>query len=113
MSAAEFIAEVLTIDGQRHRMPFPIAEIADLGTLVVVLQDPDSNIQKFGQFANLIAVRRDGSLLWTAELPSSKTGECYYRLRIEAGRIIAYSTGSFVVEVDSQTGRITQREFVK
>jgi hypothetical protein len=57
MSVSSFDAEVLTIDGERHRLPFPIAAIVDLGLLVVVLYDPDSNIKEFGQFENLVAKR--------------------------------------------------------
>jgi hypothetical protein len=113
MTGISYVAEVLTIDGQRHSMPYPIEAVRDLGLLVVVLFDPGANLSKFGQFPNLVAVRRDGSVFWTAELPSSTTGECYYKVRGADDEITAYSFGSYIVQIDPLTGRILSKEFVK
>jgi hypothetical protein len=88
-------------------------EVIDLGLLVVVLFDPDSNTAKFGQFPNLVALRRDGSEFWVAELPSTSTGECYYRVREGGGQLLASSVRSIEVEIDPLTGKLVSREFTK
>jgi len=113
MSAVSFVAEILTVDGVKHRLAFPIVEVIDLGLLVVVLFDPDSNTRKFGQFPNLIAVRRDGLQFWVAELPSTSSGECYYRVREADGNLVAYSFRSMEAVIDPLTGHLISREFTK
>lgn len=113
MSAVSFVAEMLTVDGNKHRLAFPIVEAIDLGLLVVVLFDPDSNTSKFGQFPNLIAVRRDGSQFWVAELPNTSSGECYYSVREANGHLVANSFHSTEVVIDTLTGKLISREFMK
>lgn len=113
MSAVSFVAEILTVDGEKHRLAFPIVEAIDLGLLVVVLFDPDSNTRKFGQFPNLIAVRRDGSEFWVAELPNTSSGECYYRVREASGHLVASSFHSTEAEIDALTGKLISQEFTK
>ena len=62
-----------------------------MNSLGLVLFDPDSNIRKFGQFRNLVALGRDGSLAWIAELPETTTGDHYYSLKQIDERIVANS----------------------
>ena len=68
-----FIERELRIDEQVHVLEFPIDVAFEHGGLVIVLFAPDSNLKKFGQFHNVIAVDRDGLLVWEAELPTSNT----------------------------------------
>ena len=84
-----------------------------MNSLVLVLLDPHSNIRKFGQFRNLVALRRDGSLAWTAQLPETTTGDHYYTLKQIDERIVANSFSGFVTDIDPDTGIVINRSFVK
>jgi len=102
----------LTIDGREHHLNFPIESAVESGDRVFVLFDPDAHHEKFGQFENVVALSRAGEVLWIAELPTSRSGDRYYRLVCERA-LKASSVFSFVCELDPATGRILRKEFLK
>lgn len=59
---------------------YPIAEAFRLKDRIIVLYDPDAYLEKFGQFKNLIGLALDGEIAWTAELPTTMSGDTYYRI---------------------------------
>jgi len=103
---------MLTADGKSYELEHRVADAIESNDRVVVLFDPDAYTAKFGQFPNLIAVSREGTKLWTAELPTTTSGDRYYRL-IRGESLRAASIYSFVCEIDPRTGRILRKEFVK
>jgi len=107
-----FVERELRIDGQPHILAFPIDEAFQHGSLVVVVFAPDSDPKKFGQFHNVIAVDCEGNKVWEADLPTSNTGDRYYRV---ANRepLTLNSTQSFDVVLDPATGRIIEKVFTK
>ena len=102
----------VTVDGQTYQLDYRVADAIEYADRVVVLFDPDAYTAKFGQFANLVALSREGKKLWTAELPTTTSGDRYYRL-VHRGTLQASSVYSFVCDIDPRSGRILRKEFVK
>lgn len=102
----------LTVDGKSYELEHRVADAIEYEDRVVVLFDPEVYTAKFGQFPNLIAVSRDGKKLWTAELPTTTSGDRYYRL-VRGESLLAASIYSFVCDIDPRTGKILRKEFVK
>jgi hypothetical protein len=107
-----FVARELHLDGTTHILEFPIEEAFEQGSLVIVFFAPDSDPKRFGQFHNVIAVDRRGWKVWEADLPTSNTGDRYYKIATR-DPLTLYSTQSYDVVVDSATGRIIEKTFTK
>lgn len=102
----------LKLDDRHIDLDYPISDAFRLGDKIIVLFDPDSYESKFGQFRNLVALFPDGKLAWTAELPTSESGDRYYQ--IESKRpLTASSVKSFRTHIDQATGRILRSSFYK
>lgn len=76
--------------GDRQKLPHTIDDAFEWDNLVVMF-DPDSDPNKFGQFANIFGVSRAGQVVWKAELPTSNTGDRYYKIAAR-DPLTAYST---------------------
>lgn len=108
-----FTGETLTVGDRRFRLPYPVDEAFERLGVVIVLYAPDSLSQRFGQFANLVAIDpATGEQRWAAELPTTSSGDRYYSVSSRKP-LVAYSVKSFVCTLDPATGRIIGREFVK
>jgi hypothetical protein len=104
--------QTLTVDGQAHQLEHRILDAIEYDDRVVVLFDPNAHVEKFGQFRNRIAISRHGTRLWVAELPTSTSGDRYYRI-VRENSLRASSIYSLVCEIDPATGQILAKEFVK
>src|SRR4051812_14436996 len=103
-----FSGTTVSIDQLSIDMAYPIEEAFDVNGKVIVLFNPDAFIEKFGQFNNICALDSKGRRLWTADLPTTDTGDCYYKIASRAP-LIAYSVCSYECEIDIETGRIKRR----
>jgi hypothetical protein len=104
----------IEIDGRRLEIPYPARVVLDLGLLLVILFDPDAHIPKFGQFNNLVALRRSGKLVWTCPLPTTLTGDCFIAAELTSpDHLLVRSFSSFDLVVDALTGAIEANEFTK
>ena len=109
----EFLGDTLIVDSRRRTMPNPIDDAFALGELIILLFAPDSIPGSFGQFPNLVAIdSATGQQVWQAELPTSYTGDRYYKISSH-DPLVAYSVKSFVCTIDPATGRVVDKEFVK
>lgn len=111
-SRIEFVGDVLITGDQRLELRHAIDAAWRANDRIIVLFDPDAEQGKVGQFSNLIAVDERGNEVWTAELPTSTTGDRYYRVESE-DPIVVSSVSSFDCEIDAATGRILRKEFMK
>lgn len=102
----------LILRGQQTSTDYPVSDAFQEDDKIIVLFDPDSKTGKFGQFPNLIAIDRRGQKIWTAQLPTTETGDAYYRISSRKP-LIAYSVCSYSCEIDTQTGKIKQKIFYK
>ena len=102
----------LRINGQAHLLAFPICDAFQLGPVILVMFDPDSDPKKFGQFQNVIALDVEGNVVWEADLPTSNTGDRYYRVA-SRDPLTLNSTQSYDVILDPTSGRILDRRFTK
>jgi len=102
----------LHIDGRSFDLEYSIAEAFELPGRVIVLFDEAAYTEKFGQFQNLIALKETGELLWKAELPTTTSGDRYYKIA-ERHPLVAYSIYSYNCEIDPATGKIKARTFIK
>lgn len=108
-----FVGESLAVGEKRFRMSHPVEDAFSAAALIIVLYDPDSVSSRFGQFPNLVAIDPlTGEQVWEAELPSSMTGDRYYKIASH-DPLVAYSVKSFVCSIDTTSGKITKKEFVK
>lgn len=107
-----FAGRVLPIGGRQVELDYPVQGAWTTGAVIVVLFDPDASRLTYGQFPNLVALRTDGTRAWTAELPTTTTGDCYYYVA-SINPLIAYSFSSFQCEIDIGTGRVINRTFTK
>lgn len=104
------VGYVLIVGGRRLELEHAINAAWRVGDRILVLFDPDS--EQGGQFPNLIALDDEGRQVWVAELPTTTTGDRYYRLQSETP-IVVSSFSSFDCEIDPNTGRIVRRELRK
>jgi len=112
ITAVSFRGNVLAIDDVALHTDYPIEDAFVSGDRVIVLYDPDANLKDFGQVPNLVALSAYGKLLWTAELPTTQTGDCY--MEIDSREPLrAWSLTSHLCTIDSSNGRILHREFHK
>lgn len=79
---------------------------------IIVLLDPDSNLSKFGQFNNLVALDKEGKEKWTAELPTTTSGDCYMQI-VSREPLVVDSFSSYRCQIDLETGKIEQKRFYK
>jgi len=104
--------DAVVIDGRQITLPHPVDDAFLLGDLLVILYAPSSVRGDIGQFNNLVALKPSGEPIWSAELPTTETGDCYYQV-VSRVPIIASSVKSLVCTLDSLTGRIVRKVFVK
>jgi hypothetical protein len=115
-----FEAKTLVIDGLTIPMQWPVLDAVEHGNKVFVLLDPDAylldadykRIRRQGSPAikNLLAFDRAGDKLWDAELPES--ADYYYKIS-STSPLVANSFSSYRCQIDSSTGAILAREFLK
>lgn len=112
MTKLSYSGNTITINGKLINLNYPVLLAYVALSKIIVLFNPDAYIPKFGQFQNLVAIDVEGNTLWTAELPTSYTGDCYYKITSQIP-LKALSFQSFECDIDLDTGKIVSKEFVK
>lgn len=107
-----FAGNTVFIGDKTVTLEYPVMSAFENKGRIFVLFDPDSFVESFGQFHNLIALDATGNKIWDAQLPTSTSGDRYYQLTsIEP--LIADSIYSFTCTLDHESGRILNKEFYK
>lgn len=75
----------------------------------LVLLDRMANKQEV--FENLLCIRRDGSVVWKAELPEQP--DAFVEFEMTDNGLHAWTWSCWMLIIDLETGKIIQREFVK
>lgn len=105
--------ESLVVGRNMFRLAHRIKDAFLVADRVIVLFDGGSVMKQWGQFANLVAIEpTTGEQLWEAELPTTTTGDLYYKIASH-DPLVAYSVKSFACTIDTNTGAITEKEFFK
>lgn len=107
-----FSGKTISIGGKSFEVEHPVADAFELEGRIIVLFNPDAYTEKFGQFPNLVALRPTGERLWTAELPTTRSGDRYYKVASRTP-LVVYSVYSEECEIEPATGRIKARRFYK
>ncbi|HOX03244.1 MAG TPA: hypothetical protein P5555_13325 [Candidatus Paceibacterota bacterium] len=107
-----FSGKTIRVSGASLELEYPVADAFELEDRIIVLFNPDACTKKFGQFPNLVALRPTGERLWTAELPTTTSGDRYYKVA-SRNPLVVYSIHSVECEIDIATGRIKARRFSK
>ncbi|HEX8492499.1 MAG TPA: hypothetical protein VF658_06630 [Pyrinomonadaceae bacterium] len=107
-----FSGNSLAVDERSWQVEYPVLQTFALGEKIIVLYDPDAQMEKFGQFPNLVAFNSAGEKLWVAQLPTNESGDCYWRIYFEDG-LMADSFKSFSCRIDEASGKIKSRVFYK
>jgi hypothetical protein len=110
--SVRFIERELFIDESRYELPYPIDDSIEYEDLVVVLFSPDGAPKNYGQFHNLVGLDRSGQPQWEAQLPTSNTGDRYYKI-VSKDPLVAYSTQSYDCTISLETGSILAKVFTK
>ena len=103
-----FLGSEIVVGDAKITAPHPVVYAAALGSRVVVLYDPDSRLEKFGQFNNLVALTHAGEEIWEAELPTTMSGDSYYEV-VSVSPLRARSVKSYECVIDPGTGRSLRR----
>lgn len=112
MGDVTFVGKQLTVGSQTIEFEYPIADAFLHERGIIILFDPDSYKSRFGQFQNLICIQTNGDRIWTADLPTTTSGDRYYRITSREP-LVALSVQSFECNIDPATGRIVSQEFFK
>ena len=107
-----FEGPILFLDDKSWKLDHAIRDAFELGGKAIVLFEPDEVMNTFGQFHNLVAIDGDGTRTWEAELPTTITGDRYYKV-VRRIPLVAYSVQSYDCQIDPATGRIVDRTFTK
>ena len=102
----------LTVGETTLELEYPIEEAFVAGDRVVVLLACSAQAENWRQFPNLIALDRRGNKLWTAELPTTYSVDCYHMIA-SRDPLVVYSLASYECEIDVTNGRIRKRTFTK
>jgi len=62
-------------------------------------------------WANLRRLRPDGEVVWAAAAPDPS--DIFIRVEWQFGRLIAWTYGCFMMNVDPETGRCSKKVFTK
>lgn len=109
-----FSNTTLTVGNRSWQVAYLILQAQVVGNKVIVLYDPDSHTEKFGQFPNLVAFSFEGEQLWEAELPTNESQDCYYQFRYSwLSGLEADSWKSFSCKIDESNGKIESKVFYK
>lgn len=107
-----FIEKTVCVGNRKIELDYPIADAFQQDDKLIVLYKPDSKTEKFGQFQNLVGLNLEGNQIWAAELPTTQSGDAYYRIASRAP-LVASSIFSYEAEIDLETGKIKQSHFFK
>jgi len=107
-----FYGKTLSINGKSLELDYPVVDAFELEGRIIVLFNPDAYTERFGQFPNLIALGPTGERVWTAELPTTTSGDRYYKVSSRTP-LVVYSIYSQECEIEPATGRIKVRRFFK
>jgi len=77
---------------------------------VIVLLDYMSGPKNF---ANLVLVRSDGTTVWHAAPPDTSGEDAFVEFRWKGNELVANSWSGYRVQIDPNTGTITDQTFVK
>jgi hypothetical protein len=120
MTALEVKGTVVVANGNMIDVGMRVLEARISGGIVLVLIDPDSYLTdpeyRRKRRAGLAAVRNlrafsiSGAVLWEAELPEEAD---YYHKIVNVDPIDVDSFSSFRCRIDSRTGRIVSKRFMK
>ena len=108
----EIHIDSVIVGDQRFMTQYPVQNAFVLDDRLLVLYLPSSMPGKIGQFSNLVAFDNEANLVWTAELPTTETGDCYYRV-ISREPLIVNSVRSYQCTLDPDTGRLKSKVFLK
>jgi hypothetical protein len=92
----------------QHR-PLKSLDVADSDDCIVLYGYPSGG----GKVRNLHRKGRDGTIVWTAELPEVDGADAYVAVSLDRGALIAHSWSCFRVVIDPDSGRILESEFTK
>ncbi|MCB1257164.1 MAG: hypothetical protein KDB26_08675 [Microthrixaceae bacterium] len=102
------------VAGKSIALRYPVDQAIRHGDYLIVRYAVTAHLGRPGTFQNLEAVRLDGTVKWTAELPTNETGDCYYEVEVDSARaLVARSFKSYVCKIDWESGKILESEFVK
>lgn len=107
-----FSGRTILIGGKRFELEHAVSDAFELEGKLIVLFNPDAYTETFGQFRNLVALGPTGEQVWKAELPTTTSGDRYYKIASRSP-LVVYSIYSEQCELDIATGRIKTKRFVK
>ena len=97
--------------GRLQGLPVERVEQIDASTDAIVLLDYAA--APSGPSQNLVRVRANGKIAWTADLPTNSSTDAYVAFDLDGGVLAANSWSGHRVQLDRETGRIVDKVFTK
>lgn len=89
----------------------PVLTVFPLSSRIVILLAYPCDELISRTFENILCYEADGSFFWRGQLPD--THDSYVHMEVRDGVIYGTTWSGFRVSLDPQTGRVTNKEFVK
>jgi hypothetical protein len=100
----------LGVPKPKSHSKLPVLQEIETSKGSLILLDPDGSKQP--TFENLLLVRPNGRIQWKAQLPQSHDAFISVKLT-ETGEIEAQTWQGLLVKIDLETGKTTNKAFVK
>ncbi|WP_284300542.1 hypothetical protein [Thalassotalea loyana] len=111
----QFNKNRIEINGNTVEVPYSILEAREFGQNILVIFD----YMEFNQNSvvrNFHCIYQDGSALWVAENPTSKSTDAFTNfanLDFNRNKVIVNNFAGFTCTIDLADGKLSKREFTK
>lgn len=112
MTEVTYSGTQLRIEDSTIELPDPVKEYLVIDDVIVVRMD---TLAKSGDAQNVWAFEPDGSLLWKIETAEAANNESdpYTSISTKEGRLWSHNWNGYTYEIDLETGRIIDENYVK
>jgi hypothetical protein len=86
--------------------------LEDSNRIYLLLANNEEELLPKDSIANIIAINKEGYLLWTIEPPTTKY-DIYARMYLEGDNLFAVSSAGQLHQIDKKSGKIISSEMVK
>jgi outer membrane protein assembly factor BamB len=97
-------------------LPFghPVLDLVQLPDAPVAVALLDSSGTLSEAFESVVAIDREGKVLWRAPLPTSLSFDTFTAIElVDDSRITAYSWSGYLLEIDAESGTVLSSTFTK
>jgi hypothetical protein len=110
-SDVSFSGQTVSVAGHTWQAPWPVRQAAVIDGRVLLIYDYMAG-PRHRQFQNLEAFSFSGQRLWTAEHPTSETGDVYVEF-VSTSPLVVWDFACYRCVIDPSSGRLIESQFTK